>query len=340
MGSEKSAPPGIVARFGSADEASRRVAGVAAAARAARDLAVPEGGRIWIAVPGGMLGAHAIDDLERLCGEGGFAVVDSAALTDLVARAGASSAIVIDAPRLDAGAILRATGKAGDGLVSRWINRPISRAISAQLLRLEGVRPVHATIAAALAGVGMFCALVFGGASGLMAGALLFQFASILDGVDGEIARATFRSSAAGARLDSIVDMATNLLFVLGLVANLALAGRTSAALAGSAGLLVFAAGLAAISWRTARGSAAFVVDLVKHDSRRRFGGRVTAAFVAAAIAVSSRDFFALFFALLILCGLAELVAYVFTAAAAIWILYVIAAVSARDEAQLSKGSA
>ena len=66
------------------------------------------------------------------------------------------------------------------------------------------------------------CSLL-GGEAGLIAGAILFQAASILDGVDGEMARATWRSSPAGATLDSVVDIATNLLFVSALTVNLAL---------------------------------------------------------------------------------------------------------------------
>ena len=38
----------------------------------------------------------------------------------------------------------------------------------------------------------------------------------MIDGVDGEIARATYRSSVRGATLDTSVDMATNLSFYLG----------------------------------------------------------------------------------------------------------------------------
>jgi CDP-L-myo-inositol myo-inositolphosphotransferase len=57
---------------------------------------------------------------------------------------------------------------------------------------------------------------------GLIAGGLLFM-PLVFDGVDGEIARATFRSSPAGAALDTGVDMATNLAFMLGVTINLGL---------------------------------------------------------------------------------------------------------------------
>jgi len=49
-------------------------------------------------------------------------------------------------------------------------------------------------------------------------GALLFQAASMFDGVDGEIARATYRTSRSGAALDSAIDAATNFAAMLGII--------------------------------------------------------------------------------------------------------------------------
>ena len=72
----------------------------------------------------------------------------------------------------------------------------------------------------------MFWGMLAGGKAGLILGAILFQAASVIDGVDGEMARATFRATDLGATLDSAVDMATNFLFVLGLTIHL---GRCAA---------------------------------------------------------------------------------------------------------------
>ena len=108
--------------------------------------------------------------------------------------------------------ILQATAKPSDGVISRWINRPVSQRISAALLfALPGVRPWHMTLAVAAVAIIMVLALLTGGAAGLIWGGVLFQVASVLDGVDGEIARATYRSSPAGAVLDTRVDMLTNI---------------------------------------------------------------------------------------------------------------------------------
>ena len=110
--------------------------------------------------------------------------------------------------RRAARAVLHSTQKATDGWVSRRINRPISRLWSRLAIQL-GISPNTASIVTLL--VGLACAWIAaqpGYWAFVMAG-VLFQLSSILDGVDGEIARATVTESASGARLDTIVDQAT-----------------------------------------------------------------------------------------------------------------------------------
>jgi hypothetical protein len=100
--------------------------------------------------------------------------------------------------------IVRCTAKPSDGIVSRHLNRPISQRISTALLLASGsVRPWHMTMLTALLTLVMFPILIFGGSPGLILGAFLFHLTSVLDGVDGEIARATGRSSISGAVLDT-----------------------------------------------------------------------------------------------------------------------------------------
>jgi CDP-L-myo-inositol myo-inositolphosphotransferase len=192
------------------------------------------------------------------------------------------------------------------------------------------MRPIHATLGTALVAAAMFLCLALGGARGLVAGGLLFHFASVFDGVDGEIARATWRTSAAGAALDSVVDVATNLLFVVGLVLNLALAGHPLAPAVGGWGLALFAAGIGLMSWRAARADRHFTLDGVKQHFRGRAAGRLAARLVAFATIVSSRDFFALLFALLILVGRPMAVLWIFAVAATVWLLFVLACVPLR----------
>ena len=244
--------------------------------------------------------------------------VDAAALTRL--RRDADPAITRRRYARQARAIIGATGKPTDGLVSRHINRPISRVCTGLLLRVAGFRPFHATLGtAALAGV-MFASLVRHGEAGLLAGALLFQAASMFDGVDGEAARATFRSSHRGAMCDSLVDAATNLLFVLGIVINMALRGHRQAADFGICGLLLLAAGLTIIGSRARTSSAPFTFDGVKDRMRAR-GTR----FGQWLIWLTMRDFLALASVVLVMLGWAEPALAAFSVVMAGWLAVVVA---------------
>jgi len=210
--------------------------------------------------------------------------------------------------------IIANTGKPTDGLVSRLINRPISQFISLQALKFPGVRPIHGTVVAALIGVAMALCLFFGGIVGLYAGAVLFQLASIIDGVDGEIARATLRSSKLGATLDTASDAATNFAFIAGVSFNLWQQGETLAGQMGFAGLGLLAIGLAIIGWLSVRAGGPLSFDALKHDAQ------VTASPVMNALAkITSRDVYALALAVMILIGLAGLAIMVFASAIAAW---------------------
>lgn len=223
--------------------------------------------------------------------------------------------------------IVRATAKPGDGIVSRHINRPISQAISRVLLRQPWIRPVHATWGTALLAVAMVVTLLLGTRGGLIAGALLFQAASVFDGVDGEIARATFRTSPQGARLDSLIDAATNFACVGGVALNLQMQGITDAALAGAAGLAMLVTGLTVIGLRSRDNADGLTFNAVKvHFSQRR--SRVMQWLTW----LTMRDFFAFAGAVLIVAGLAHFALYAFAIVAAGWLIVVIA-VMARQSA-------
>lgn len=215
-------------------------------------------------------------------------------------------------------AIIMATAKPADGIVSRHINRPISRAISRSLLRIEGVKPVHATIAAAATGIVMAACLLFGGLIGLMSGAVLFQIASIIDGVDGEIARATHRTSLAGAKLDSLTDAATNLAFVAGVSVNLWLREVENAAVAGLIGLAILTTGTILLGMRAQAGGGAFTFDAVKDHVRKK-----PSLPMQILTWITMRDFYAAAAALVILAGYAEQAMFVFAAVAAGWLVFV-----------------
>jgi 1L-myo-inositol 1-phosphate cytidylyltransferase / CDP-L-myo-inositol myo-inositolphosphotransferase len=228
---------------------------------------------------------------------------------------------------------VRRAGKGGDGLVSRWINRPISQRLTRMLLHIPGLRPVHATVGTGLLALLMIVELAFGGPVGLVAGGVLFQAASIFDGVDGEIARATFRTSPAGAILDTTVDVATNLLFIVGLATNLGSRGYDHAYLLGGVSMSLLALGLGLIGWRSAGGAEHFNLDGVKRHYSERFSGSAGSQLIRFLTIVSSRDFFALLFMVLILAGLPMAVLYIFAAATSVWIVFVAGSLVPKREA-------
>lgn len=321
--------------FAGGAAASRPVAGVAAAARILRELDQAGFDKAWLLLPAGeMLSAAARADVERLAGRLSAVEVHEAPAGPVAVRltgdrlipAGrigkSNEGLRLDGP--DAGkAILRATGKSGDGPVSHWVNRPISRAISSMLLRIPGFRPIHATIGTMILAVSMFVFLVAGGDSGLIAGALLFKAASIFDGVDGEVARATFRTSRTGATLDTTVDVGTNMMFILGVTINLGGRGMDLAYRLGAWGFGLFVLGLAIIALRSSSSEGHFSLDLLKKDVGG-FSGRIVRPIMRFLTVVSSRDFFALLFPVLILTGSPMAVLIIFAAAATVWIPFII----------------
>jgi CDP-L-myo-inositol myo-inositolphosphotransferase len=99
-------------------------------------------------------------------------------------------------------------------MVSKFLNRPISRVITRLLLKLPITPNAWTILTFALAPLA-FVFLVRGDYTGFLAGAALFQLINILDGCDGEIARAKYLDSERGRRLDAFCDFVANLIFVL-----------------------------------------------------------------------------------------------------------------------------
>lgn len=260
----------------------------------------------------------------------GIEIASGHGIDEAIARAISAGHDAAERLRAAGRQILRSTAKPTDGIVSRYINRPVSQALSAIALRFPGIKPVHATIGTGLIAVAMFASLLLGGEPGLIAGALLFQAASIFDGVDGEISRATWRTSNEGARMDSLIDAATNLAFLLGVAINLQMQDRMFGASLGYTGLVLLAMGLFLIGRVAARSNAPFSFDLVKEHYRAKgAGGAVDekpSQIMQWLTFMTSRDFFALVFALLIAFGFATLVLALFAIAAAGWLVAVILA--------------
>jgi phosphatidylglycerophosphate synthase len=194
--------------------------------------------------------------------------------------------------------ILRRTAKPTDGWVARHCNRPLSGIVSFALLTLR-LKPAHASALTLLVGLAAALLATRPGYGPLVATGLLFQLASILDGVDGEMARATLTESDAGARLDTIVDQITYLACFAGV----------------TIGWIREGAGGAAVSWTvlvilalvvTLRRGARFVARHAPNASfvfialavRRAAGasGRLGLRLAAALFTLLRRDLFAVVF--------------------------------------------
>jgi CDP-L-myo-inositol myo-inositolphosphotransferase len=299
-----------IAGFPSAAAADRLIAGIPAAARAVQLLADNGASFIRVRIGDGAALAPATGaEVERLRGR-----------TRVTVEAG-------DGPRVSlpsAWEIVRTTGKPGDGLVSRWLNRPISQRITLLALTMKGVRPIHVTILNALLALPMFLFLLSGGEQGLLLGAILFQVASIIDGVDGEMARATWRTSSEGASLDSLIDMSINFLFVLGLTIHLAARDHDAIGWIGAWAIVALVLGNAVIGRRMRARGAPLGFDMFKRRAAP-IGGVVDLVYWVVQL-LTGRDCFALLFMLLTLLGFERAALCIFAGVAAIWLCYVLLA--------------
>ena len=106
--------------------------------------------------------------------------------------------------------------KPQDGFVSRFLNRPISRRITSVLLKFP-IHPSTWTISIFILPLVASAFLIRGDYVSIVIGAAIFQVFSILDGCDGEIARAKNLESKFGERLDYFCDFTASLLYVLAL---------------------------------------------------------------------------------------------------------------------------
>jgi CDP-L-myo-inositol myo-inositolphosphotransferase len=103
----------------------------------------------------------------------------------------------------------------GDGLVSKYINRHFSRPLTKFILHLwPNCNPNLISIISALTGIIgsiLFCL------NYPFLGGFCVQIASIIDGSDGEVARANGRTSFFGGFFDSVIDRYVDVFIFLGL---------------------------------------------------------------------------------------------------------------------------
>ncbi len=191
--------------------------------------------------------------------------------------------------------------KPSDGIVSRNLNRKFSTAIS-PWLAYTPVTPNQITV---ITGIIAFIPCYFmyqGGYKNWLLGAGIYQLASMLDGVDGEIARLKMQSSKFGQWLDTLLDFISMIAVLLCLVIGvhrvdqpeyIRWAGKLSVAFA----LLCFAGLLLFLIRFKKEGSFNIPYSFAGSDSK-------WAKAIKAVDFLGKRDFYIFFFFLLAIFGL------------------------------------
>jgi CDP-L-myo-inositol myo-inositolphosphotransferase len=145
--------------------------------------------------------------------------------------------------------------KPNDGPVARYINRPLSVMISRRLVN-HRITPNQISLFSFLCSVLAAGLFALDGYLALLLGGIMAQFASIVDGCDGEVARLTYQSSPYGGWFDAVLDRYADAFLLFGLMWH-AYADRTD-------GLILLIGFLAII------GSFMLSYTADKHDSLMR----------------------------------------------------------------------
>lgn len=113
--------------------------------------------------------------------------------------------------------LLKACRKPTDGIVSRNFNRFISLFISSRLVKTP-LTANQVTFFVTLVGLASGYFASKGSYGAYLLGAFLFKWASILDGVDGEMSKLRLTDSKLGQWLDTLGDNLTYVVFIVGTV--------------------------------------------------------------------------------------------------------------------------
>jgi len=112
--------------------------------------------------------------------------------------------------------LFEACRKPVDGMVSRHLNRHVSIFISKRIVD-TAITPNQMSVVTFVLGLAGAWSVARGGYWWSLLGAFLFQWNSILDGVDGELARVRFQHSKLGQWVDTVADDVSNVIFYAGL---------------------------------------------------------------------------------------------------------------------------
>jgi CDP-L-myo-inositol myo-inositolphosphotransferase len=157
--------------------------------------------------------------------------------------------------RAEKAILTRLQDKPNDGPVSRYINRPLSVRISRRLVN-HRITPNQISLFSFLCSVLAAGLFALDGYLTLLLGGFMAQFASVVDGCDGEVARLKYQSSPYGGWFDAVLDRYADAFLLFGLMWH-AYAGKTD-------GLILLFGFLAII------GSFMLSYTADKHDSLMR----------------------------------------------------------------------
>lgn len=113
--------------------------------------------------------------------------------------------------------MLKSLEKPTDGIISKYINRKISKRITARMVNTN-LTPTQITIMSFIMALASAASFSLGEYKYLIIGGILAQASSIIDGCDGEVARLKFLTTDYGAFVDSVLDRYADGIMILGLI--------------------------------------------------------------------------------------------------------------------------
>ena len=116
-------------------------------------------------------------------------------------------------------------GRDADGLVAYFINRPCSLQISKRIAN-SPITPNMITAIGLVIGLAAAALVALGNQTAMIVTVILWQISSMVDGIDGELARMRLSPSHRGEWFDTIADDITNITFMLGLGHGLYMLGE------------------------------------------------------------------------------------------------------------------
>ncbi|MEO1261130.1 MAG: CDP-alcohol phosphatidyltransferase family protein [Bacteroidota bacterium] len=191
-------------------------------------------------------------------------------------------------------ALRRSLIKPTDGWVSRNLNRPISISIS-RILAHTAITPNQFTVFTGFIGITTGVFLALGGYWNYLIGGALFHFTSVLDGVDGELARLKYKSSPFGQWLDTLVDNLSYLAALAGIIIGIYRNGASDIVkLAGILAVVFAVLALSSLYFYLLRFKSGGTLLNVEYDFQK--GNSGFDKFMRIAAGFGKRDLFALVF--------------------------------------------